>query len=217
MADATPTPPSGTKPKAFTLIELLIVVAIIAILAAIAVPNFLEAMTRAKVSRTKADMRSVATAIETYRVDNNRYPPDAQFGVIPFVQRLRFLTTPISYISSIPPDPFADEGRIRAYVQDKGENGYSVDGTVNGDMAYPLTYDYASRIQPGSDLEGPAVWINITRNLNTVLWAMRSAGPDLEPNYLGDYVPSYDPTNGTVSRGNIYWTGPGIGFDDTRF
>src|SRR5690349_15764472 len=60
--------------RAFTLIELLIVVAIIAILAAIAVPNFLEAQTRSKVSRTKADMRSVTTAIESYAVDNNKYP-----------------------------------------------------------------------------------------------------------------------------------------------
>ncbi|MEO8376090.1 MAG: prepilin-type N-terminal cleavage/methylation domain-containing protein [Candidatus Sumerlaeota bacterium] len=59
----------------FTLIELLIVVAIIAILAAIAVPNFLEAQTRAKVSRVKADMRSVATAVESYRVDYNRLFP----------------------------------------------------------------------------------------------------------------------------------------------
>ena len=60
--------------KGFTLIELLIVVAIIAILAAIAVPNFLEAQVRSKVSRVKADHRSLATAIEAYYVDNNSYP-----------------------------------------------------------------------------------------------------------------------------------------------
>src|SRR5210317_2224960 len=60
--------------KAFTLIELLIVVAIIAILAAIAVPNFLEAQIRSKVSRVKSDQRSLATAIESYYVDNNSYP-----------------------------------------------------------------------------------------------------------------------------------------------
>ncbi len=60
--------------KAFTLIELLIVVAIIAILAAIAVPNFLEAQTRAKVSRVLSDQRTYATALETYMIDNSAYP-----------------------------------------------------------------------------------------------------------------------------------------------
>jgi prepilin-type N-terminal cleavage/methylation domain-containing protein len=62
--------------RAFTLIELLIVVAIIAILAAIAVPNFLEAQTRAKISRSKADLRTLVTAIESYRVDGNDIGPD---------------------------------------------------------------------------------------------------------------------------------------------
>src|SRR6056297_1747090 len=60
--------------RAFTLIELLIVVAIIAILAAIAVPNFLEAQIRSKIARVKSDTRTVATAMESYAVDNNRYP-----------------------------------------------------------------------------------------------------------------------------------------------
>ncbi len=60
--------------KGFTLIELLIVIAIIAILAAIAVPNFLEAQVRAKVSRVKADQRSLATGLESYYIDNNSYP-----------------------------------------------------------------------------------------------------------------------------------------------
>ncbi len=62
------------KLKAFTLIELLIVVAIIAILAAIAVPNFLEAQVRSKIARVKSDHRTLVTAIESYRVDNPAYP-----------------------------------------------------------------------------------------------------------------------------------------------
>ena len=62
------------KEKGFTLIELLIVVAIIGIIAAIAIPNLLNAIDRGKQKRTMADMRSIGTAIESYAVDNNRYP-----------------------------------------------------------------------------------------------------------------------------------------------
>ena len=94
--------------RGFTLIELLIVVAIIAILAAIAVPNFLEAQVRSKVSRVRADMRSIATALEIYCVDNNVYPCrptcEADCGCWRGA-----LTTPIAYTSAGFEDPFASQ------------------------------------------------------------------------------------------------------------
>ena len=67
----------------FTLIELLIVIAIIAILALIAIPNFLEAQTRAKVSRVKADMRTLGGACEAYTVDWNNPPPTSRTNFTP--------------------------------------------------------------------------------------------------------------------------------------
>ena len=85
--------------NAFTLIELLIVVAIIGILAAIAVPNFLNAQVRAKIAKVESEMKSIDTALESYRLDNNMYPVWLTFqggNIWPVSKRLAPLTTPIS-------------------------------------------------------------------------------------------------------------------------
>lgn len=65
---------NGLRSNGFTLIELLIVIAIILILIAIALPNFLEAQIRAKVTRAEADIRNLATAIEFFRTEYSHYP-----------------------------------------------------------------------------------------------------------------------------------------------
>ncbi len=181
----------GTNRQGFTLIELLIVVAIIAILAAIAVPNFLEAQTRSKVSRTKADLRSMATALEAYRVDNNSYPVSYLFTPLP--ERLSQLTSPISYMSSIPVDPF--------FIEKRTDLG-----------TFHPQYVYAS----GNIYFGSTNLFNST-TYTASIYSVGGRGPDGDLNAAGycmahpnayrsnvNILGQYDPTNGTVSTGDIF-------------
>jgi prepilin-type N-terminal cleavage/methylation domain-containing protein len=177
---------------AFTLIELLIVVAIIAILAAIAVPNFLEAQVRAKVSRAKSDMRSLAVPLEAYAVDYNKYPPgfvdvnpdrlERLFAEDP--RNLIPLTTPVSYITSLIPDPFTPTEREPGAPLDVPQK------LVNDPYSY---YNYQEQ---GA----------VTTGQESAYWALYSMGPDLQNTHgwvaMGQVT--YDPTNGTVSRGDIF-------------
>ena len=86
------------RDKGFTLIELLIVVAIIGIIAAIAIPNLLNAIQRGKQKRTMGDLRTSATAIEAYAVDNNQYPKQGTVGDASAVSSLLEPT----YIKALP-------------------------------------------------------------------------------------------------------------------
>lgn len=96
--------------RCFTLIELLVVVTIIGILAAIAIPNFLNAQIRAKVSKVKSDIRTMSIGLEQYQIDHNNYPssrhPLINPGALAYTWKL---TTPIAYLSEIPKDLFVNE------------------------------------------------------------------------------------------------------------
>jgi general secretion pathway protein G len=62
----------------FTLIELMVVVAIIALLAAIVIPNYVHARAQAAVSQSEANMKQIATALELFYGDNETYPPSGE-------------------------------------------------------------------------------------------------------------------------------------------
>ncbi len=203
---------SSSIRRAFTLIELLIVVAIIAILAAIAVPNFLEAQTRSKVSRAKADMRSVATAIEAYAVDHNTYPlavvidDPGEFMFQSTDEVLegaisRLITTPVAYMTSIPVDPFPVRG------QDEHRD--------NEPFHYLDRKTTILRGEPEVIEDFHEVLLGSRQSLG---WWMFSLGPDLDHDESLDgsepklATALYDPTNGTVSSGDIYmFQGKGLG------
>lgn len=71
------------RKSAFTLVEIMIVVAIIGLLLAMGIPTFIRARENAINSRYAADMRVVTTAFIEYSFDNGQYPADSTPGVVP--------------------------------------------------------------------------------------------------------------------------------------
>ncbi len=177
------------KAFAFTLIELLIVVAIIGILAAIAVPNFMNARTRATIARVKSEIRSLATSSELYRLDTNTYPNESEHNIYQRARNeagLMWLTTPIAYMASLPSDPFyakfeQDTNYFRCYETSVSGTGFGSSRRWNTYVIFSIGPDQAENgIDSGVGFHG--TW------------------------YLGDGN-TYMASNGLKSHGDIYWFG----------
>lgn len=182
--------------------ELAVIVAVAGIVAAIAIPNYLEAMTRRNVARTKSEIRNLAYYLETYCLDNCSYPPamssagilSCTKGIPPEMEDFwtigyipPILTTPVVYAPEIPFDRFSPR---RPY---------------DWSRTYPyaaLFYSYWIITSRGPDRDIGDIEIS-----DYIIPPVRGHIRKLMAHYSGTSI-EYDSTNGTISSGDIFRTGP---------
>lgn len=210
----------GRRRAGLTLIELLIVMAVIGLLAAIGMVNYQKARTRAKVSVSKSQLRTLSGAIEAYHVDQGSYPvpipsfPDDPFGVVAS-HAVKSLTTPVAYVSPAAfEDPF---GALR--LQFAHGAGVSLS---DDDPFRPPTPGFNTNQSLLFFQYGHFAWLIGNKGMWVDGYSAVSIGPDKADSFIvyypfpDDLPPAavffgvleaqdtvYDPTNGTVSQGDL--------------
>jgi len=242
--------------RAFTLLELLMVVFTIAVLAAIAVPNFLEAQLRTQVARAQSDQASMVVALRAYYTDHRRYPPNNPDAAA-FLRacaladdsgrRLPFLATPegagIPWMGREPEKNKDEFGRPQGTVYPKWQRTANGSGTSQtevwpafnssisdlGVLTTPVGYHttalpldgFRSQVEKHPNgfpyVNLADIWRELGVNESGFAnprFMLLSPGPDRtwlhkdrESFNPAKRPVQYDPTNGTISSGNIFHGG----------
>ena len=189
------------------MIELLIVVAIIGVLAAIAVPNLLNAQVRAKVARVKSDLRSIAVATDSYRLDHNAYPWPKLGGT--YISRVIELSTPVAYLGSVGlQDPFNPENmqeyfemNVPTYVWVNYRGAWATGGGTQsryGELVNEFPDGYALNSQGPDHHHSGGVHPPLE-----LMFGVYTTGSVDNVEGGNPYDRIYDPSNGVNSLGDI--------------
>jgi len=111
------------RARGFTLIEIMVVVAILAILAAAVIPRIMDEPDKARVVKAKNDIRAIEAALNLYRLDNYAYPTTDQ-GLESLISAPSLGPEPANYkeggyLNKMPKDPWGNEYQYLS----PGENG----------------------------------------------------------------------------------------------
>ena len=135
-----------TRRAGLTLVEMIVVLAIIAVVAVLIVPNVIGRPDEARVTVAKTDLKTIATALRMYRLDNGDYPTTEQ-GLAALVERPTAAPEPRAYpaepyLGELPTDPWGKAYIYRSpgtggaydllsYGKDGKEGGEKLDADLN--------------------------------------------------------------------------------------
>ena len=97
-----------SRQSGFTLIEIIVVVVIISMLAAIVAPKFLGRVDEARVAKAKADIQNISAALSLYKLDNFNFPTTSQ-GLAALVTNPGNAKNWKGYLDKVPKDPWGNE------------------------------------------------------------------------------------------------------------
>src|SRR5690606_16479945 len=116
--------PNTRTRRGFTLLELLLVLVILAVLAALVVPKFTGRSQQARETAAKTDISNISLALDSFEIDNGRLPTTEE-GLKALVTQPANVTAWTQYLDRIPKDPWGNDYQYR-YPGRRNPNGYDL-------------------------------------------------------------------------------------------
>jgi len=205
-------PPRVPRPRGFAWAELLIIVVLVGLVAAIGSAQFKESQARARHSQVLRDFREMRTAVAIYKADHLAFPRHT-WGCPPiedFVEGERSwwslteqITTPVAYLQSVRRDPFMEDRSQFAFERFYGYETYqwSIELLLTSVGFCPI---------PGGPtinaVAGGATYLRAHEEYlgNYHFWSAGPAGLRTALLNAGRQYVAYDPSNGAMSSGHIF-------------